>query len=202
MKQYVTADLHFGHANIIKYCKRPFKSLAEMNRTIITNFNTILKDDDMIYHIGDWCFRNSPGGKKGEGSQNKALTYLKKLKGFWVLLKGNHDRNNSLKTKMISCVVEFAHVKMWLTHRPQDANPDYEINLVGHVHGAWKIQRLTKNSIMYNVGVDVHNFKPITLDQVITDVNRFKREEKNGKKRTNKQEGSSDSKKRDKPQKK
>lgn len=91
MKQYVTADFHYGHRNIIKYCNRPFSSLEEMNNTITTNFNKIIKEDDIVFHIGDWCFRNSPGGKSGEGATKKATDYLKELKGNWVLLKGNHD---------------------------------------------------------------------------------------------------------------
>jgi len=157
-----------------------------MNRTIIKNLNTVITDEDTVYHNGDFCFRNSPGGKQGEGSTDKASSYVKKLNGMWIFLKGNHDRNNSLKTKLTSCVVEFANHKMWVTHRPQDANPEYAINLVGHVHGAWKIKRINKGSIMYNVGVDVHSFKPVSLDQVITDTNRWLKEENNGETREDK----------------
>ena len=84
MKQYATADPHLGHANIIRYCKRPFKNVKEMNEKIIKNFNDILKEDDVLYCVGDYCFRNSPGGKEGEGSPDKAIDYIKKFKGLWV----------------------------------------------------------------------------------------------------------------------
>jgi len=169
--------LNFGHANIIKYCERPFTDVEDMNKTIIKNFNEILKPDDMIYHIGDWCFKNSPGGKAGEGVPRKAFWYLDQLTGIWILLKGNHDRNNSLKTKLLHAVVEFGRQKFWLTHNPKDANPNFAVNLVGHVHEAWKIRRLTKNSIMYNVGVDVHSFRPVSFEQVITDIQRWEKNE-------------------------
>ena len=188
---YIRPSLaNLGHANIIKYCERPFNSVAEMNQTLIKNFNKIIKDDDMVYHVGDLCFRNSPGGKHGEGSVDKAFTYVKKFKGLWIYLKGNHDRNNSLKTKLTSCVIEFANKKIWLTHKPQDANPEYAINIVGHVHGAWKIKRLNKTSIMYNAGVDVHDFKPVSLDKVMDNINKWLREEKNGETRKDKQKRS------------
>jgi calcineurin-like phosphoesterase family protein len=176
-----TSIRYLGHANIIRYCNRPFKDVDEMNETIIKNFNEVVREDDVVYHNGDFCFKNTPGGKAGEGVVGvKAYDYIKRLNGRWVFLKGNHDKNNSLKTKLKSCVIEFANKSMYMTHKPQDANPDFEINLVGHVHDVWLIKRLNEKSVMYNVGVDVHNFRPVPLDKVITDINRWLKEENNG----------------------
>ena len=177
MKHYCTADFHFGHKNIIEYCGRPFETLEEMNNTIIKNFNEMIKPDDMVYHLGDWCFKNSPGGKHGEGVPRKAYWYLEQLNGIWILLKGNHDKNNSLKTKLLSAVVEFGKQKFYLVHNPKDANPNFAVNLVGHVHEAWKIKRLNDKSIMYNVGVDVQNFRPVSFEDIITDIHRWRKNE-------------------------
>ena len=47
--KYFTADLHFGHANIIKFCNRPFKSVEDMDKTLIRNWNETVQPDDEIY---------------------------------------------------------------------------------------------------------------------------------------------------------
>jgi len=59
MNHWFTADFHLGHANIIKYCERPFRNVLEMNRTIIKKHNERVKKDDIVYFLGDFCFRNS-----------------------------------------------------------------------------------------------------------------------------------------------
>lgn len=75
---WFTSDTHFNHANIIKYCNRPFSSIQEMNETIINNWNSVVTKDDTVYHLGDFAF-----GKVNE--------FANKLNGKIVLIKGNHD---------------------------------------------------------------------------------------------------------------
>ena len=43
---YVTSDTHFNHKNIIEYCNRPYSSVEEMNKAIIDNWNSVVKDED------------------------------------------------------------------------------------------------------------------------------------------------------------
>jgi len=182
MKNYLTSDTHFGHYNIIKYCNRPFKSVEEMNEKLIHNWNEIVKPEDLVHFLGDFCFRNSPGGNQGEPF--KYEYYASKLNGNITFYLGNHDSNSALKTKLISGVVRFANQNFWLIHNPAYANPDYEINIVGHVHDAFRIKQIEikgKKTIVYNVSTDVHNFKPITFDKVITDISKWR---KNGCKDT------------------
>ena len=72
MNLWFTSDTHFGHENIIKYCKRPFKSLEHMNMEIIRRWNERVQPDDMVIFAGDFCFRNSPASKeRGEGDTHK-----------------------------------------------------------------------------------------------------------------------------------
>ena len=142
MQYWACSDFHLSHFNIIKYCNRPFKSLEEMNETLIKNTNERVKPNDIVYFLGDYCFRNSPGGKKGEGETLKAEEFQKKFHGKWVYLAGNHDRNNSLKTLNHRSIIKFGGIYIGMTHRPEDVIIEdekhyYPLNLVGHVHNAW-----------------------------------------------------------------
>lgn len=52
---FFTSDIHFNHTNILRFCDRPFKSIEEMNETIITNWNRVVGIDDEVFHLGDFC---------------------------------------------------------------------------------------------------------------------------------------------------
>lgn len=190
MNKWFSADYHLNHANIIRYCKRPFKNVEEMNKSIIKNHNARVKEGDMFFHIGDFCFRNSPGGKAGEGGVHKAEHFLGQLNGIKIMLKGNHDGNNSLKTPIEKMVLRYGGKRMNLVHNPIHADSDYEINLVGHVHEKWKFKKLNEKSVMINVGVDVWNFKPVSFEEITKACKRWLHEEgkKNGTIEANKDE--------------
>jgi calcineurin-like phosphoesterase family protein len=53
MARWYTADLHLGHANIIRYCDRPFSDVDEMNRALIDRWNSVVADDDEVWVLGD-----------------------------------------------------------------------------------------------------------------------------------------------------
>ena len=86
---YVTSDTHFNHKNIIEYCNRPYSSVEEMNKAIIDNWNSVVKDEDTVYVLGDFCL----GGKE-------AIKELcSQLKGHKILIKGNHDHGTNTTYK-------------------------------------------------------------------------------------------------------
>ena len=80
---FFTADLHLGHANIIKHCTRPFLSSDEMDDYLISVWNSRVCSNDNIYIIGDFIFR----------SVKSPEDYLKRLNGKKHLILGNHDTN-------------------------------------------------------------------------------------------------------------
>lgn len=175
MNYWWTSDTHFGHANIIKYCDRPFKDVDEMNCKLIENMNSRVKPEDTVFFLGDFCFKNSKGGKEGEGLIYSANSYIEQLQGNWVFVKGNHDRNNSLKTCIEKVYIKFGGRRMCMIHNPFHADPQVEINLCGHVHEKWKFRKLNENSDLINVGVDVWNFFPISFDEIMKEYHKWKR---------------------------
>lgn len=56
---FFTSDTHFNHANIIRLCDRPFKNIEQMNETLIANWNQVIRPDDTIFHLGDFCLGGS-----------------------------------------------------------------------------------------------------------------------------------------------
>jgi len=85
MPIYFTSDTHFGHANIIKYCNRPFKSSFEMDEALVSNWNTLVGPEDTVYHLGDFAF-----GRNAE--QKYISTLAKRLNGYIHLINGNHEK--------------------------------------------------------------------------------------------------------------
>src|ERR1039458_2320482 len=80
---FFTADEHYGHANIIKYCNRPFTHVDEMTEGLIANHNKKVTKSDLTYHLGDIFWRTL--------SVQDAMGILKRLNGNHCLIVGNHD---------------------------------------------------------------------------------------------------------------
>ena len=81
---FLIADLHLGHANIIRYCSRPFlvSDVREMDHVLIKNWNYTISSLNRIYYLGDLRY-----GKDALS----ALQYRRKLKGCITFIQGNHD---------------------------------------------------------------------------------------------------------------
>lgn len=170
MSTFLSADLHWGHFNIIRYCGRPFATLEEMHNALIKNWNARVKPSDTVIHVGDWCFKNTVNGK--EGTPNKAEYWQSLLNGKVIFIEGNHDKNNGVKTPIQGMLLASHSKRIWCVHKPEHARTDVDINFVGHVHQNWKIKKY-KDTILYNVGVDVNNFRPILLDEAVGQVQKL-----------------------------
>lgn len=167
---WVTSDTHFNHANIIKYCNRPFLSVEEMNDVIINNWNDVVPKEATVYHLGDFAL----------GDKSLIPDLLNRLNGHIKLVMGNHDNYE----KMINCVYSgYINSVSWeevikvekkiiiMNHYPfsslPDPNSNYStIQLHGHVHST-PDKQWSGFSNQYDVGVDNNNFKPVNLYELI-----------------------------------
>ena len=133
MNRYI-ADLHFGHANSIKYDNRPFESVEEMDKILIDNWNKVVTNSDITYILGDFCL----------GKEPEWIKILDRLNGHKVLIRGNHDIkvSNALKERFLYIKDRFelndCGKKLILSHYPELAyKSDYNENvfmLHGHIH--------------------------------------------------------------------
>ena len=162
---WFTSDTHFGHENIIKYCERPFKDYKEMDETIIKNWNERVADEDVVYFLGDFCFKKSKEAPTG----NVFEYYRKQLKGDIIFIQGNHDRNNSTKTPIQSILIKYGGNKILLIHNIDGVTKFYPLILCGHVHEKWQFKKLHAGSIVCNVGGDVWGFKPISINEILSE---------------------------------
>ena len=148
-----------GHTNLAtgfaKGGGRAFKSLEEMEKTIIRNHNSRVKPEDVVFHVGDFAF--------GDGRK-----YLPLLNGHIIFIRGNHDGNNHVPSIIDRMVIDYGGFESLLIHNPDEANLMYKRIICGHVHERWKTWRNPEpdGNIFVNVGVDVWGFKPVSWQEV------------------------------------
>ena len=152
---FVISDTHFGHANIIKYCNRPFADPMEMDEKIIENWNKTVRPEDIIYHLGDVYF-----GKKNPSNWNKRLNGRKRL------ILGNHDDGKDEVLQQM-----FGKILMWrmfpdlgllLTHVPVHySGLEFKVskNVHGHIH-----EKNIDDERYINVSVEQINYTPVHID--------------------------------------
>ena len=174
MHTFLSADYHFYHKNIIKYCGRPFKDEFEMADEIIRRHNERVTNNDVMYCGGDFGFFASQGRAfRGEGRPYNPDEILAKMNGkTWYFVAGNHDKNtNKLKAKTKEIILKQNNLQIQLIHDPMYAKIEYDLILCGHVHEKYKARELNyygKTRLIINVGVDVWNFYPVRLDELLS----------------------------------
>lgn len=183
--KYFTSDFHFNHANVIKYCNRPFETVDQMNEVLLKAWNEVVKPEDTVYFLGDFCF-----------NPQKALEWLSKLNGEIIFISGNHDKTFefqgkskhikwkglykqagckeihqqlqvTLKNNQKVLLNHFPYLQVgtqvggdirYLEYRPENKGM---VLLHGHSHCHY-----VKNKNMIDVGID-HNFKLYSEDDII-----------------------------------
>jgi calcineurin-like phosphoesterase family protein len=179
---WFTADTHFSHRAMARDGKgwRPFDTVTEHDEYLIEQWNKTVRPDDQVWHLGD----------VGLGSEHYVLDCVLRLNGTKHLIAGNHDpvwpgHRHSYKSQrdwleVFSSVQAFARRRLakgedvLLSHFPytgdhhaEERYSEYRLHdtglplLHGHVHREWSVR-----GRQINVGVDVHEWRPITLGEV------------------------------------
>jgi calcineurin-like phosphoesterase family protein len=140
MKKWITSDLHFGHANILRFCPETrgrFTDVDDMREKMIAEWNQDVKPEDEVFVLGDFAFLPA----------KDAVAILRRLNGSKILVEGNHDRKllndpsfrrefkevhqylryNHDGTVVIMCHYPF-HFEWDQAHRGS-------VHFYGHVHG-------------------------------------------------------------------
>ncbi len=181
---FFTSDTHYNHKNICRGTStwkegrgtRDFKSLGEMNDTIVANINMMVGENDVLVHLGDWSF----------GGFESIVEFRKRIncKNIFLFL-GNHDhhiRNNRDGVKGYFRQVE--KLDTLEIRRPKGKETEkftFEcchfpiaswdgmgrkiIHLHGHVHLNPKL-KLHEGRAM-DVGMDGNNMQPYALDEIL-----------------------------------
>lgn len=171
---WFTSDPHLGHANIIKYCNRPYANVEEMNKQIILNWNNLVKPEHHIFITGDFAFANG----------NAIKNFLEQLNGHKYLIKGNHDHqiNFPKQYPYFELVEEQLEVRIigdldvpsqdiFLNHYPMISwNQSHRGSwqLFGHIHstpGNNKIKNIQSPN-QYDIGMDNNNYCPLSFAQI------------------------------------
>lgn len=161
-KIWFTADSHFCHENIIKYCNRPYANAYLMNEDLIKRWNAVVKPNDIVWHLGDFCF----------GKKENVQSIFPRLNGKIRIVLGNHD-HHKMKfyydvgfQKVYDRPILFNNFFI-LSHAPLQwiSNNLPFANIFGHVHDSDVYKTFTARSAC--VCVERWNYAPIDWETIV-----------------------------------
>lgn len=168
---WFTSDWHIDHANIIKYCFRPFDDVSQMNNAILNNVNTLVMPDDRLFNLGDVAFKSI------DFAALKARINCKNV----FVVAGNHDRERVLRRWFTVLPAEYMYqdedYRIVLSHYRMDVWEHAHHgagHLYGHSHGklAPKVGPDGKGLACFDIGVDIWGYRPLNLSQVKHEMKR------------------------------
>lgn len=167
-KVLVTSDLHFWHTNVIKFEKRPWETVEDMNQALIDNWNEVVDDNDTVYILGDFCFASWPRTKE----------IVEQLRGHKILIIGNHDARwlRKVEPGYFDEICSYKEIKykdyhFVMFHHPIACWNGMEhgyYHLYGHIHSNFfDLPEGFNRKLSFNVGVDTNHYRPVELDWII-----------------------------------
>lgn len=171
-KVWFTSDLHFWHKNICKYCDRPYESIEEMNEAIIANWNSVVKEDDVVFVLGDLGFCGI----------EKLRHLMSQLKGKIFLIQGNHDSDKVVDKLYEEGLIKDYFKLLEVTIINDEECPNQQLTLChfpmidwyNKEKGAWMIhghqhqlpETPSCSPKHYDVGLDKNGMTPISFEQL------------------------------------
>lgn len=168
---FFSADTHFGHANIIRFCDRPFRTVEEMDETLVANWNDRVGGNDTVYFLGDLFFR---------ASADRVKDILGRLKGRKHLVIGNHDlswMDRELVGRHFVEASNFLDVSdggrhLVMCHYPLlcwgGEGKSWMIH--GHIHNNrhmdyWPLLQVRERVL--NAGVEINGYAPVSFEELL-----------------------------------
>ena len=169
-KTFVTSDTYFGRETFLEKGKRNFKSIEEMDKVLIDNWNSKVSKYDTVYHLGNFAW--------DPFSANYAL---QNLNGKIKFITGNKDKalieSASMHEKvqiLHDQIVELQDYDIVLCHYPLEwwnGKETGTIHLHGHNHELFPID-LSK-ALRISVCIDYWNLYPINIKTITELVNDY-----------------------------
>lgn len=190
---YFTSDHHFYHTRVIEYCNRPFETVEAMNEFMVAKWNETVSPEDTVYYMGDFsmAFRSvelftkrlngkkilyagnhdfvSPAHKKSRNPENQQKWIQSYIDNGWaeVHITGTLDIPGVGTVNLNHLpYIEPGDSGQDIRHAKHRTINDGRWLICGHVHQYWA-QRYK----MINVGVDVRDFKPISIEEIADIIN-------------------------------
>jgi calcineurin-like phosphoesterase family protein len=169
MAVFFTGDTHFGHGGALGLFRRPFASVHAMDEAMVERWNAVVGAGDEVWHLGDFAVRQP-------AARMRAL--LGALAGRKHLIIGNNDGAATVALEGWGSVRHYAELEIESTllvlgHYPLrswNRMTKGALNLHGHSHG--RLKPLPRQA---DVGVDVFDFRPVTLADIRAHLRRRSR---------------------------
>lgn len=177
---WLTSDSHYNHEKNFIWEPRGFSSVKEMNEAIVEKWNDVVKDDDIVYHLGDVLMSADLEG---------GMSLVRQLKGHKYLAFGNHDTENRVeafkKEKLFEDIqmgyrLKAGKLSLVLSHYPQlvanreDKKPIWSLH--GHTHQTTNFSDIFH---AYHVGVDSHCCCVVNLEDIVSEIKLFNKKGNN-----------------------
>ena len=170
---FFTADTHYGHSNIMRYCHRPFDTIEEHDAQLIKNTNDMVGENDVLYHLGDFAFAHAWAKRSKELATSTIAEYRSQIKcKNIILIMGNHDPHyaNGDPRKELTDLFEvhkmlrikIDHQKIILLH--------YALKVWDCMHyGAFSLFAHSHNSLFCDLEDDIDSAREILGESVDID---------------------------------